>query len=226
MRINELSLQMSPAFCDKTLLNFMRVFYYVDENHHKLNIYFYCCALCYGVHITWGRSKGNQTKSTEPSRSIVNKHSKNSKAGGARAQIPGRNFALARIPRFIFQSCVDETLRGAKVSRRTFHIKPWRERNNLMKPVGKEELGSGVNLEDLLNLHNLTDHPEYRCLSEGILAGPPPEADGGLYCEQSWDSLLCWPATPAGQLASQPCFDELNGISYDTSRECTPVFCL
>lgn len=93
-----------------------------------------------------------------------------------------------------------------------------------MKSVGKEELGSGVNLEDLLNLHNLTDHPEFQCLSEGILAGPPPEANGGLYCEHSWDSLLCWPATPAGQLASQPCFDELNGISYDTSRKWHPCF--
>ena len=91
--------------------------------------------------------------------------------------------------------------------------------NNFVQFVGKEELGSEIDLEDFLAQHNLTDKPEYRCLGEGILAGPPPEAEGGLYCEHDWDTLLCWPATPAGQLASQSCFDELNGIRYDTSRE-------
>jgi hypothetical protein len=71
--------------------------------------------------------------------------------------------------------------------------------------------------EDFLG--NLTEHPEYKCLTEGFLLGPPPEAKGGPFCDQAWDSLLCWPPTTAGQLASQPCFDELNGIKYDTSRE-------
>lgn len=95
--------------------------------------------------------------------------------------------------------------------------------NKLTQFVGKEELGSGINFEDFLTLHNLTDNPEYRCMAEGILAEPPPEAEGGLYCEHNWDTLLCWPATPAGQLASQSCFDELNGISYDTSREYSTI---
>lgn len=38
-------------------------------------------------------------------------------------------------------------------------------------------------------------------------------------CEISWDSLLCWPRTPPGTLATLPCFEELNGIRYDSSRE-------
>lgn len=38
-------------------------------------------------------------------------------------------------------------------------------------------------------------------------------------CEVDWDSLLCWPHTSPGSLAVLPCFDELNGIPYDKSRE-------
>ncbi|XP_026669696.1 diuretic hormone receptor-like isoform X2 [Ceratina calcarata] len=37
-------------------------------------------------------------------------------------------------------------------------------------------------------------------------------------CEISWDSLLCWPRTPPGTLATQSCFEELNGIRYDSSQ--------
>ncbi|XP_018337529.1 PREDICTED: diuretic hormone receptor-like isoform X3 [Trachymyrmex septentrionalis] len=45
-------------------------------------------------------------------------------------------------------------------------------------------------------------------------------------CEMNWDTILCWPRTISGTLASIPCFDELNGISYDNtqnaSRWCWP----
>ncbi|XP_017791686.1 PREDICTED: diuretic hormone receptor-like [Habropoda laboriosa] len=37
-------------------------------------------------------------------------------------------------------------------------------------------------------------------------------------CEISWDSLLCWPRTPPGTLATLPCFEELNGILYDSTQ--------
>lgn len=40
-------------------------------------------------------------------------------------------------------------------------------------------------------------------------------------CEVSWDSILCWPRTLSGTLATIPCFDELNGIPYDNTREYT-----
>ena len=43
-------------------------------------------------------------------------------------------------------------------------------------------------------------------------------------CEMSWDTILCWPRTISGTLASIPCFDELNGISYDNTREYTHSF--
>lgn len=38
-------------------------------------------------------------------------------------------------------------------------------------------------------------------------------------CEISWDSLLCWPRTAPGALATLPCLEELNGIRYDSTRE-------
>lgn len=38
-------------------------------------------------------------------------------------------------------------------------------------------------------------------------------------CEIDWDSLLCWPRTPPGTLATLPCLEELNGIRYDSTRE-------
>ncbi|XP_015518859.1 diuretic hormone receptor [Neodiprion pinetum] len=37
-------------------------------------------------------------------------------------------------------------------------------------------------------------------------------------CEVDWDSLLCWPRTPPGSLATLPCFEELNGIQYDKTQ--------
>ncbi|CAD1475450.1 unnamed protein product, partial [Heterotrigona itama] len=36
-------------------------------------------------------------------------------------------------------------------------------------------------------------------------------------CEINWDSLLCWPRTPPATLVTLPCFEELNGIRYDSS---------
>lgn len=42
-------------------------------------------------------------------------------------------------------------------------------------------------------------------------------------CEVDWDTILCWPRTLAGTLATIPCFDELNGIPYDNTRECAYV---
>ncbi|XP_025160006.1 diuretic hormone receptor isoform X2 [Harpegnathos saltator] len=37
-------------------------------------------------------------------------------------------------------------------------------------------------------------------------------------CEVSWDTVLCWPRTPPGTLATIPCFEEFNGILYDNSE--------
>ena len=38
-------------------------------------------------------------------------------------------------------------------------------------------------------------------------------------CETNWDKILCWPKSEPGKLAVQKCFDMLNGVPYDASRE-------
>ncbi|CAL7947519.1 unnamed protein product [Xylocopa violacea] len=47
---------------------------------------------------------------------------------------------------------------------------------------------------------------------------PEYQQEDQLGCEISWDSLLCWPRTPPGTLATLPCFEELNGIRYDSTQ--------
>ena len=47
---------------------------------------------------------------------------------------------------------------------------------------------------------------------------PPEGVDADqIYCNRTWDKVLCWPPTPAGTTAVLPCFEEFNGIKYDTS---------
>lgn len=38
-------------------------------------------------------------------------------------------------------------------------------------------------------------------------------------CDIDWDTLSCWPQTLPGTLSKIPCFDQLYGIKYDSSRE-------
>lgn len=38
-------------------------------------------------------------------------------------------------------------------------------------------------------------------------------------CPVDFDTVLCWPQTPANSHAIQPCFDQLNGIKYDIKGE-------
>ncbi|XP_046390386.1 diuretic hormone receptor-like isoform X2 [Ischnura elegans] len=47
------------------------------------------------------------------------------------------------------------------------------------------------------------------------------QGEDSVFCNRSWDRLLCWPTTPASTLAVLPCFEELNGIKYDTTQNAT-----
>ncbi|XP_054276672.1 calcitonin receptor-like protein 1 [Macrosteles quadrilineatus] len=42
-----------------------------------------------------------------------------------------------------------------------------------------------------------------------------------VLCHRVWDKLLCWPPTLPGTWARLPCFSELNGIQYDTTKNAT-----
>ncbi|KAG8222626.1 hypothetical protein J437_LFUL002620 [Ladona fulva] len=47
--------------------------------------------------------------------------------------------------------------------------------------------------------------------------GVEERVEDAIFCNRSWDKLLCWPTTLAATLAILPCFEELNGIKYDTT---------
>jgi hypothetical protein len=88
-----------------------------------------------------------------------------------------------------------------------------------------EKADENNGLKALLNNTNV--QKEMDCLSKELDPGGD-NGESGLFCPHFYDTLLCWPKTPAGTLAVLPCFEELNGIKYDTSREYSyillPVF--
>lgn len=48
---------------------------------------------------------------------------------------------------------------------------------------------------------------------------PPEKVLNPGWCPNHWDLLLCWKASKPGAVVYQACFDELNGVRYDTSRK-------
>ncbi|KAG7188237.1 hypothetical protein KM043_016100 [Ampulex compressa] len=89
------------------------------------------------------------------------------------------------------------------------------EGNYVRKVLGYiNELNESPGLEELACIEKM--HVSAVAIGDSPIGSEMKEKAG---CEVSWDSLLCWPETPAGSLAIIPCFDELNGIPYDNSRE-------
>jgi hypothetical protein len=79
----------------------------------------------------------------------------------------------------------------------------------------------GLKCEVLFDLYSALDQTNFEA-DQGTSAetfSVLSESTSTVYCNRSWDSLLCWPKTSAGSLAVLPCFEELNGIKYDVSRE-------
>ena len=76
-----------------------------------------------------------------------------------------------------------------------------------------------MTLDELERL-NITDVNQLDCLFNFLRWDSHLlDAAAGHYCNSTWDGILCWPTTPAGSTSILPCIGELNGISYDTSRE-------
>lgn len=67
--------------------------------------------------------------------------------------------------------------------------------------------------------YNATSRPktEYECQIEATYYASHKIHPN--FCSPTWDSLLCWPATPFNSSAIQSCFSELNGIPYDVTRK-------
>ncbi|CAG5128593.1 unnamed protein product, partial [Candidula unifasciata] len=64
------------------------------------------------------------------------------------------------------------------------------------------------------------DEAYFEC-AKYIVYHPTP-ATNGTYCPRVWDNVLCWPDTPAGEVAVQPCPDYINGFKpwENASRTC------
>lgn len=71
---------------------------------------------------------------------------------------------------------------------------------------------SSEDIEKVLREYN-DSHNEIYCEIRKRLNVP----NGG--CEPNFDSVLCWPQTPANTVAVLPCLSQLNGIRYDTTRK-------
>jgi hypothetical protein len=87
--------------------------------------------------------------------------------------------------------------------------------------------GTQVWLRDLQ--FNLADNMEqcYQALTKsGLTVSPGPSADGTPWCNATWDTVLCWPATPGGQSVTLQC-PPLKGL--DPTSEHFPfngTFCI
>ncbi|XP_015604427.1 diuretic hormone receptor isoform X2 [Cephus cinctus] len=84
---------------------------------------------------------------------------------------------------------------------------------NGTKPLEGNYIHEVLNYINELNKSHYTE--ELKCLR---LKHIDPKSPYDLRCEFDWDALLCWPRTPPGTLATLPCFDELNGIKYDSTQ--------
>ncbi|XP_049959058.1 diuretic hormone receptor-like isoform X2 [Schistocerca serialis cubense] len=59
---------------------------------------------------------------------------------------------------------------------------------------------------------------ELQCLLAEATGAELEAAVSGASCPRAWDSVTCWPTSPADTLVLMPCFSELNGMPYDTSQ--------
>lgn len=69
--------------------------------------------------------------------------------------------------------------------------------------------------EDIVRILNRLNgsQAELACELKKTLTQP---SDG---CPVDFDTVLCWPQTSPNSLAVLPCFEQLNGIKYDTGGE-------
>lgn len=89
------------------------------------------------------------------------------------------------------------------------------------------DAGPDGQLVEMLESLNITDENELVCLYNFLQTPYPPASaddaaavDGRQFCNSTWDGISCWPTALAGSTSVLPCFAELNGVKYDTSRKC------
>ena len=82
---------------------------------------------------------------------------------------------------------------------------------------GLSQLFNTDNLTEILDKFNLSDIKSLIGVGSG---GDITVLNASQnYCMSAWDGVACWYKTLAGQEAIIPCFDNLNGVNYDTTRK-------
>lgn len=88
---------------------------------------------------------------------------------------------------------------------------------------GKEESQTPEDLSDVASeklMQTFTDEVDptgSECERPDYVTGNEDEHE--VHCDWHNDTVLCWPRTLRGTTAYLPCFDEYNGIKYDSSGE-------
>lgn len=81
------------------------------------------------------------------------------------------------------------------------------------------EAGGGVHYDvddhELYLTLNMTMSDHMKCLQAQLQ--PYPD-DDRIYCNTTFDRILCWPISLTGSTAILPCPRVLNGVQYDTSK--------
>ncbi|KAK6627199.1 hypothetical protein RUM44_009676 [Polyplax serrata] len=86
---------------------------------------------------------------------------------------------------------------------------------------GKEESQTPEDLSDVASeklMQTFTDEVDptgSECERPDYVTGNEDEHE--VHCDWHNDTVLCWPRTLRGTTAYLPCFDEYNGIKYDSS---------
>uniref|UniRef100_A0A1B0A4Q4 G-protein coupled receptors family 2 profile 2 domain-containing protein n=1 Tax=Glossina pallidipes TaxID=7398 RepID=A0A1B0A4Q4_GLOPL len=98
------------------------------------------------------------------------------------------------------------------------HLENTIEEDNKLRDVLEVIVAALTNREAIVN-HTL----ELQCLQQHkfnkIIDEPKREVTtNSSSCPVSFDSVLCWPSTPAGSWAALPCFKEFKGVRYDNSH--------
>ncbi|CAL4066158.1 unnamed protein product, partial [Meganyctiphanes norvegica] len=77
-------------------------------------------------------------------------------------------------------------------------------------------------MDHSLLINNSTDDSKLTsCFLEFVTACPSRDMTA---CPTKFDGVSCWPETPPGTMRAIPCFDEFNGVGYDSSENAT-LYC-
>uniref|UniRef100_A0A1A9V251 Diuretic hormone receptor n=1 Tax=Glossina austeni TaxID=7395 RepID=A0A1A9V251_GLOAU len=100
------------------------------------------------------------------------------------------------------------------------------EEDNKLRDVLEVIVAALTNREAIVN-HTL----ELQCLQQHKFSKIIDESKrevttNSSSCPVSFDSVLCWPSTPAGSWAALPCFKEFKGVRYDNSHHASEAGCI